>query len=103
MSNICRFTTPASRDIETIIDLIADNSGFDAAERFLKKINQKCKTLASFPNMGRKRDELLKNLRSFPVDDYLIFYRPIEEGIEILRVISGYRDLSALFQEPFEE
>ncbi len=103
MSNICRFTATASRDIETIIDLIADNSGFDAAERFLKKVNQKCQTLASFPNMGRRRDELLEELRSFPVDDYLIFYRPIKGGIEILRVISGYRDLSALFQEPFDE
>ena len=47
--------------------------------------------------MGRRRDELLEELRSFPVDDYLIFYRPIEGGIEILRVISGYRDLSGLF------
>lgn len=103
MSNICRFTAPASRDIETIIDLIADNSSFDAAERFLKKVNQKCKNLATFPNMGRRRDELLQELRSFPVDDHLIFYRPIEGGIEILRVISGYRDLEAFFQEPFEE
>ncbi|MCT7949328.1 type II toxin-antitoxin system RelE/ParE family toxin [Ancylothrix sp. C2] len=103
MTNICRFTSPASRDIETIIDLIADNNGFDAAERFLKKVNQKCKNLATFPNMGRRRDELLEELRSFPVDDYLIFYRPIEGGIEILRVISGYRNLSELFEEPFEE
>ncbi|MCL1472112.1 type II toxin-antitoxin system RelE/ParE family toxin [Argonema antarcticum] len=103
MSNISRFTAPASRDIETIIDLIADNSGFDAAERFLKKVNQKCNNLANFPNMGRRRDELLQELRSFPVDDYLIFYRPIEGGIEILRVVSGYRDLSALFEDPFEE
>jgi len=39
MSNICRFTAPASRDIESIIDLIADNSSFNAAERFLNKIN----------------------------------------------------------------
>lgn len=39
MSNICRFTAPASRDIESIIDYVADNSSFDAAERLLKKIN----------------------------------------------------------------
>jgi plasmid stabilization system protein ParE len=63
MNNICRFTAPASRDIETIIDLMADNSGFDVAERFLKKVNQKCKNLAIFPNMGRRRDELLQDLR----------------------------------------
>jgi toxin ParE1/3/4 len=49
--------------------------------------------------MGRRRDELLPLLRSFPVDDYLIFYRSIEEGIEILRVVSGYRDLEKLFDD----
>ncbi len=47
MSNICRFTVPASRDIETIIDYIADNSSFDAAERVLSKINNKCENLAN--------------------------------------------------------
>jgi len=99
MSNICRFTVPASRDIESIIDYVADKSSLGAAERLLKKINQKCRTLASFPNMGRRRDELLPSLRSFPVDDYLIFYHPIEDGIEILRVVSGYRDLEALFSD----
>ena len=30
---------------------------------------------------------------------YIIFYQVIEDGIEILRVISGYRNLSDLFQE----
>ncbi|MBD2196365.1 MULTISPECIES: type II toxin-antitoxin system RelE/ParE family toxin [Calothrix] len=99
MSNICKFTAPGSRDIESIIDLIADNSSFDAAERFLKKINDKCKNLANFPSMGRKRDELFPSLRSFPVDDYLIFYRQIPEGIEVVRVVSGYRDLETLFSE----
>jgi toxin ParE1/3/4 len=66
MSNICRFTVPASRDIESIIDYVADKSSLGAAERLLKKINQKCRTLANFPNMGRGRDELLPSLRSFP-------------------------------------
>ncbi|WP_414623328.1 type II toxin-antitoxin system RelE/ParE family toxin [Calothrix sp. CCY 0018] len=99
MNNICRFTVPASRDIENIMDYVADNSSFDAAERLLKKINHKCRNLANFPSMGRKRDQLLSSLRSFPVDDYLIFYRQIEEGIEIVRVVSGYRDLDALFDE----
>ena len=97
MSNICKFTVPASRDIESIIDYTADNSSFDAAESLLSKINSKCARLAKFPGMGRRRDELAVNVRSFPVNDYLIFYRPIEEGIEILRVISGYQDLEGLF------
>ena len=52
MSNICKFTVPASRDIETIIDYIAENSSFDAAESLLSKINSKCTRLAKFPGMG---------------------------------------------------
>lgn len=93
MSKICRLTVPASRDIESIIDYVAARSGVDVAENYLAKINQKCRTLASFPKMGRRRDELYPFIRSFPIDDYLVFYRPIEEGIEVLRVVSGYRDL----------
>lgn len=34
---------------------------------------------------------------------YLIFYRVIEEGVEILRVVSGYRDLENLFSEQGED
>jgi toxin ParE1/3/4 len=29
----------------------------------------------------------------------LIFYRPIEEGVEVLRVVSGYQDLKVLFSD----
>ncbi|WP_292800792.1 hypothetical protein [Nostoc sp. NMS7] len=32
-----------------------------------------------------------------------LFYRPIETGIEVLRVVSGYRDLDALFDQPDNE
>lgn len=99
MSNVCRFTSTASRDIESIIDYVADSRGFDVAERFLNKINQRCRNLANFPNMGRNRDGILPSLRSFPIDSYLIFYRPIEDGIEVVRVVSGYRDLDTLFDE----
>jgi toxin ParE1/3/4 len=100
MSQICRFTPTASRDIERIIDYIAEKSGYDAADRLLNSINEKCRRLANFPNMGRTRNELAPSLRSFPVDSYLIFYRLTEEGIEILRIASGYQDLKALFSEP---
>jgi toxin ParE1/3/4 len=99
MSNICRFTTPASQDLEAILDYMAEVNSIDIAEEFLARVNKKCQTLASFPGLGKKREELFPSLRSFPIDSYLIFYRPIPEGIEILRIVSGYRDLEALFEE----
>jgi toxin ParE1/3/4 len=97
MSNACKFTVPASRDIEGILDYVANSRGLNAAERLLGKINKTCRNLATFPNSGRRCEELAHDLRSFPVEEYLIFYRSVEEGVEILRVINGYRDLESFF------
>jgi toxin ParE1/3/4 len=47
--------------------------------------------------MGRSRPELAPDLRSFPVGSYLIFYQPLDDGIEIIRIISAARDVDALF------
>jgi len=32
-----------------------------------------------------------------PVGNYVIFYRPIEDGIVVIRVLHGARDLPELF------
>ncbi|WP_242040306.1 type II toxin-antitoxin system RelE/ParE family toxin [Anabaena subtropica] len=69
----------------------------------LQKIDSQLKILASNPGMGRKRDSLASNLRSFPVGNYLIFYRPINEGIEVIRILHGVRDIPSLFQELEED
>ena len=51
-----------------------------------------------FPGAGQARSELMPNLRSFPVGRYLIFYRPIPDGIEVLRVLHGARNLRKIFR-----
>ncbi|MDJ1178449.1 type II toxin-antitoxin system RelE/ParE family toxin [Roseofilum sp. BLCC_M91] len=89
---------PASRDLEAILDYISENQSMDVAEKLMERVNQTCQRLAQFPGLGKRRDELWPDLRSFPVNNYLIFYRQIAEGVEILRIISGYRDLKALFE-----
>ncbi|BAY02384.1 plasmid stabilization system protein [Anabaena cylindrica PCC 7122] len=53
--------------------------------------------LAQFPGMGRSRDDLLPELRSFPIKPYIIFYTPIDDGIEIIRVLHQSRDVNSLF------
>lgn len=47
--------------------------------------------------MGVARDALQAGLRMFPVRRFLIFYRPADDGIEVVRVLSGACDLDALF------
>ena len=92
-----RVSDAASADMEEIWLFIAqDDSG--AADRFLRSIVSRFPTLASMPQMGRQREELAARLRSFPVGNYVIFYRPIAGGIEIVRVLHGARDFPPLFE-----
>jgi toxin ParE1/3/4 len=72
----------AKSDLVEIWDYIADDSEA-RADAFVDMIDQKLQGLASSPGMGRARDEIAEGLRSFPVGRYVIFYRPIPEGVEI--------------------
>jgi len=47
--------------------------------------------------MGVSREELAHDLRSLAVGNYLIFYLPIDDGIEVVRVLSGMRDIDTIF------
>ncbi len=86
----------ATSDLAELWDYIAyDNSA--NADRFVDRIRSTCSTtLAENPRIGRSREELSPELRSFPFQDYLIFYRPIDDGVEIVRVLHGSRDIESL-------
>ena len=99
MTGQFRLTEPAIQDIEKLADYIARQSGLDQGDRFLSKLDAKFVKIAQFPNLGRQRDEILPGLRSLPMDNYLILYMVIGQDVEIFRVVSGYRDLSALFTD----
>jgi toxin ParE1/3/4 len=47
--------------------------------------------------MGTGRDELKSGLRCHPVGNYLIFFFPLEDGVDIVRVLHGSRDIERLF------
>lgn len=94
-----RLTESALREIQEIAAYLAKNYGFLQSERFIKKLNSKFSKIVQFPNIGKPRDEILPGSRMLSVDRYLILYVVIGEDIEILRVVSGYRDLSQLFTD----
>ena len=67
-----------------------------AADRVLDAITTTLQLLAELPMIGRSREELAPGLRSLPVKRYgmyLIFYRPSPDGIQVIRVTHGARDL----------
>lgn len=86
----------AESDLEEIWWHIAQDSP-NNADSFLDRIQEACSALADYPQMGTNRDELKMDLRSHPVGNYLIFYFPIEEGIEIVRILHRSRDIERLW------
>lgn len=83
-------------DLSEIWDYIAEDNE-TKADAFVDLIDQKFQALAAHPKLGRSRDELGEGLRSFPIGKYIIFYRVIPSGVEIVRVLHGSRDLNAMF------
>jgi toxin ParE1/3/4 len=94
--NRYRVSNEARSDLDKIWYYIAQDNP-EAADRFILKIISKFPKLAATPHLGRERDELSPRLRSFTVGRYIIFYRPIYNGVEIARVLNGARDLPPLF------
>jgi toxin ParE1/3/4 len=95
MARIIR-SPQAQRDVVQIwAHIAADN--MKAADKLIDAFDQKLNILKDFPGMGQLREELASKLRSLPVGNYLLFYRPIPDGIELVRVLHGARNLSRLF------
>jgi toxin ParE1/3/4 len=67
--------------------------------RYAFTMDETLKLLARMPRVGKQRtavDPSLKGLRSWSVKryrNYLIFYLPFDDGIDVIRVVHGSRDL----------
>jgi len=65
-----------------------------AAIRFADAVDARCRLIASNPGMGRPRDEIRPGVRSVVIEKkYLILFESIEEGVVILRIVDGRRDI----------
>ena len=78
-----RYSADANNDIEEISLYLLDLNPI-AANKFLDSLEDICLLLG-------------QGLRSFPVGNYLLFYRPAPDGIDVARVIYGGRDLPEAF------
>jgi toxin ParE1/3/4 len=92
-----RLTYQAASDLEEIEDYISRDNP-DAAARVVLEIRDVCDLLAKHPEAGDDRSELRSGMRGFPVGNYIIFYHPVDDGIEVIRVLHGARDVPKFFE-----
>jgi toxin ParE1/3/4 len=87
----------AEADILEIWDYIADDN-IAAADDWVDRLDEQFRLLATQPKIGRTRDELAAGMRSFPVGRYVVFYMPLDDGVDVIRVLHGSRDIDAIFR-----
>lgn len=89
--------SPAAREDYLEIWLYVAERSVAAADALVESFDDALKTLAGQPALGRRRDELERGLRSWPVGRYVLLYRPLPDGVELARVLHGSRDLQQFF------
>lgn len=90
------------RTYEAELDMLelwlhAARHDLSAAERLVAEIEDRCNLVAEFPYLGVSREDYEPGLRSFSIRRFIVFYRIIPEGIRLIRVIAGTRDLPRAF------
>ncbi|MES0032050.1 MULTISPECIES: type II toxin-antitoxin system RelE/ParE family toxin [unclassified Mesorhizobium] len=97
MADIRIVRSPAAEDdlIDIWFGIARDNPL--AADRFLDAIAERIVQLGTFPESGPKRPDIAAEVRALTIGNYLVLYRLAEQRVEIVRVVHGARDASALF------
>lgn len=91
------FIAPAAeRDLQAILEYIARDRAH-TARATIARIKATMALLATQPLMGQRRPGFPEDQRSFPTVRWVIFYRVVDDGIEVHRVIDGARDIDNLF------
>lgn len=86
----------ARQDLQEIQAYVALAS-FQAARRLTGRFRQAFRRLADMPLIGHLREDLTERpFRFWSVASYLVIYRPVPDGVEIVRIVHGSRNVEAL-------
>jgi toxin ParE1/3/4 len=100
------FRPRAWDDVQESAFYLAANASEAIAERFLNAVETSTQVLTSFPAMGVPCPFVhsdLKDIRRIPVngfENWLVFYRAEGDGVEIVRILHGAREIAAILGEP---
>jgi toxin ParE1/3/4 len=89
-------TSLARADLDAIWNYIAQDN-LPAADRLIDEIFHRCAVFAAQPAAAAPADQFQAGLRYFAVGRYVVFYRPEEDGILVIRVLHGARNIEELF------
>jgi toxin ParE1/3/4 len=62
-----------------------------AADRLVTRFDEVFQLLSQQPESGVAIERIAPGLRTFTVGNYVIFYRPLSDGIRLIRILHGAR------------
>jgi len=107
MSKTIHRRQKARQELVEIFRHHAREAGFRVARRFFAQAEATITRLAGMPGIGTRYEHehpALAGLRFIPISrfrKYLVFYRSVADGIEVVRVLHGARDIHDILAEEF--
>ena len=94
-----RLAPRAEADLDEIWYYVAKETGsMETANRLIDTLTERFLVLASFPYLGRSReDDFGPGYRSLAAGEFVMVYCIENQDVLILRVVYGRRDLERLF------
>jgi toxin ParE1/3/4 len=95
---------PAQKDVDRHADYIGERSR-SAGHRFYDAVQQAVQQLGAMPELGGRCEfshPRLSGLRMWSIrgfEKYLIFYLPTDQGIAVVRVLHGARDIESILEQ----
>jgi toxin ParE1/3/4 len=93
-----RLSSLAELDLEEIWSYVAEDASTNTADRLIDAVIERLELLAEQPGMGRLRPEFGAGVRSFVVENHVIYYRH-DDDVLIARILHGRRDQAAAWSE----
>lgn len=90
----------ARADLLALYDWIAERADADTAFTYTSGIEAHADRLATFPDRGTPRDDLVAGTRTTPYRGRtVVAYRVLEDAVEILRLVHAGQDWEELEEE----
>jgi toxin ParE1/3/4 len=93
----------ADRDLDDQFHYYMGKRTPETAVRWLDRAHATFRFLLTQPGLGapcQAQNPELAGLRRWPIDgfgNHYVYYRPTDDGIEVVRVLGGFRDVRSLF------
>lgn len=97
-----RVTRAAEVDLLSIGRYTETMWGTRQRQIYLSQLDARMQALARNPKLGSARDEIHHGYRSFHEGRHVLFYREVDDTIEVVRVLHDSMDVTERFDEPPE-